>query len=175
MLNNHNNRPRRFSVLTCSFSFFIFSFSFLLSGCGSPLWTHGAPGDVNARLLGDQLWDEPSHNRPDADIVLVASFVSSSPYRTTTSGFWQETWHYTTWNVDRVTKGSWPNPQLAFVYYDRSPTPDSGITAMLAPTPYRPGATIRFYLQQTWGVPTILAHEPLNTDHPHPPPARNQN
>ncbi len=111
-----------------------------LTGSGAPK----PPGPVTAEL--------PEHSpffrmddRP-CDVSLLAQCVSIDLYAQTKRGDWITNWYLTRWHILEVREGAWEYEDLAFVFRDSWPTPESGILLQKLPVLYIPGRIFLFGL-----------------------------
>lgn len=143
----------------------------VLTGCGTPR----PPKPVNARLKDDSPYSLLPSRRPrgEADVSILARCSQLTEYAKTTKGDWETHWYFANWEVIKVTRGKWHEPNLRFIYQFTYPTLESGIVlgALLLPMNYRcrEGFVSHFSLDTSTDLPLIVGMQRHSLIAPHEP------
>lgn len=137
-----------------------------VAGCGAP----APPQRVNA-VLPDNLpaYRGSQEDCDKADAVVLAQCTQRQEYAKRVSGNWERHWYVSTWQVVRVERGRWPDGSVDFIFYERWPTPESGIVLDLraGPPVYYRGALMAFCIDTSRRRPTVVAQEERSRIPPH--------
>ncbi|MGD8452010.1 MAG: hypothetical protein PVJ57_09355 [Phycisphaerae bacterium] len=118
-------------------------------------------------VLADELPYEGSVAAGDTRVVALCR--SCDAFWKKTRGDWEYTWRVARYDVVAVEQGSWPDPTLSFIYWERCPTPESGIMLSQPPALYWKGVTLAFELDTTQ-TPAVVVGQALRHDPRGEPP-----
>ena len=100
---------------------------------------------TTARLPADSaIWPLDKTNAP---VALKCTFHSETTLLWVAQGNWNRAFRYVTYNVDSVTRGTYPHKQITFLYLERCPAAESGILLKTPENPFR-RKNMTFYLER---------------------------
>ncbi len=118
-----------------------------LAGC-APVPPHRINAVLGAgvSIRGTSPYDAPLKA---GDTRVAARYRSSKVYAERRRGDWITGYHLVRFDVVRVERGGWSDPDVTFTCTSRWPTVESGIVLSVMPWPYKPGAEWVFELDTT--------------------------